>query len=264
MNETGCSTMAAVRIAAWRELRDLWLRGRGLPLLIAYAVLLSVTSYVAATNRELNFLEQREALNQTLQIAVAIAALLVLVAAADAISGERDRGTLEPLMVVPIDRRALVAGKAIAVLSIWCAAYLCVVPYVVYLSRGTRVTAAALVGGFVVGTALSVFAAAAGLILSVVAATSRTSIPLSLFLLVALFAPTQLPTSARQAWFGTLLLHANPFTSGLRYLGKLVVDAHGYTDDIGWLVGPLIAAVVVVAIAAVIGSRIFLDGGLRS
>jgi ABC-2 type transport system permease protein len=264
MNENGGSGMAAVRITARRELRDLWLRGRGVPLLIAYALLLSVTSYVTATNRELNFLEQREALNQTLQIAVAIGALLVLVAAADAVSGERDRSTLEPLMVLPIRREALLAGKAIAVLSIWFAAYLCAVPYLVYLSRGTRVTSAALLGGFVVGTALAVFAAAAGLVLSVIAATSRASISLGLFLLLALFAPTQLPVSARQAWFGTMLLHVNPFTSGLRYLGKLVIDAHGYADDIGWLVGPLVAAVVVVVVAAAIATRISLAGGIRS
>jgi ABC-2 type transport system permease protein len=264
MSDSRCSTTAAIRIAARRELRDLWLRGRGLPLLIAYALLLSITSYVTATNRELNFLEQREALNQTLQIAVAIAALLVLVAAADAVSGERDRGTLEPLMVTPVRREALLAGKAIAVLSLWFAAYVTAVPYIAYLARGTRVSAAALVGGLVVGTALAVFAAAAGLVLSVVAPTSRASIAIGMFVLVALFAPTQLPTSARQAWLGTLLLHANPFTSGLRYLGKLVVDANGYADDIGWLVGPLVAAGIGALVAAVIATRITLAGGLRS
>lgn len=264
MSDARCSTPAAIRIVARRELRDLWLRGRGLPLLIAYAFLLSVSSYVTATNRELNFLEQREALDQTLQIAVATAGLLVLVAAADVVSGERDRATLEPLMVMPIRREALLAGKAIAVLSLWFAAYLCAVPYVVYLSRGTRVTAAALVGGLIVGTALAVFAASAGLALSVITSTSRVSTSLGLFLLVALFAPTQLPTSARQAWFGNMLMHVNPFTSGLRYISKLVVDANGYSDDAGWLVGPLIAAVGVAGIAAAIGTRITLSGGVRS
>ncbi len=264
MSDTRCSTTAAIRIAARRELRDLWLRGRGLPLLIAYALLLSITSYVTATNRELNFLEQREALNQTLQIAVAISALLVLVAAADAVSGERDRGTLEPLMVAPVRREALLAGKAIAALSLWFAAYMTAVPYVVYLARGTRVSAAALVGGLVVGTVLAVFAAAVGLVLSVVAPTSRASIAIGMFVLIALFAPTQLPTSARQAWLGTLLLHANPFTSGLRYLGKLVVDANGYADDIGWLVGPLVAAGVGILVAAAIATRLTLAGGVRS
>ena len=263
MSPAGPSTSRAVRITAARELRDLWLRGRGLPLMVAYAVLLSITSYVTASNRELNFLEQREALNQTLQLAVAIGALLVLVAAADAISGERDRGTLEPLLVTPMPREALMAGKAIAALSLWGVAYLCAAPYVLYLARGTRVSGAALVGGLVVGTALAVFSTAAGLAISAVAATSRASLSLSLFVLLALFAPTQLPTSARQAWFGTTLLHVDPYASGLRYLGHLVVNANGVTEDVGWLVGPLVAAGLLVVVALAVGRRLTLDGGIR-
>jgi ABC-2 type transport system permease protein len=264
MTPTPCSAWTAVTICARRELRDLWLRGRGLPLMIAYSVLLSVTSYVTATNRELNFLEQREALNLTLQIAVALGTLLVLVASSEAISGERDRRTLEPFLAIPVPRATLVAGKAVAALSIWAVAYLCAVPYLLYLSRGTRVTTAALVGGLVVGTILAVFAAATGLALSTVASTSRLSLSIGLFVLLALFAPTQLPTSARQAWFGTLLLHVNPFTSGLRYLGRLVVDGHGVTEDVGWLVGPLVATLVLSMIAAQLAGRFTLSGGFRS
>ncbi|MFL6105199.1 MAG: hypothetical protein ACJ74K_18180, partial [Actinomycetes bacterium] len=88
-------------VVAERELRDLWLAGRGLPLLLAYSVLLSVTSYLVAANQALNFLEQREAVSLTLQVAVAVGALLVLLGAADSVSGERERGTLESLLLSP-------------------------------------------------------------------------------------------------------------------------------------------------------------------
>jgi hypothetical protein len=108
-------------VVADRELRDLWLAGRGLPLMFVYALLLSVTSYLVATNQALNFLEQREAASLTLQVAVAVGALLVLLGAADAVSGERERGTLESLLLSPAPRRALVAGKALAALSLWAA-----------------------------------------------------------------------------------------------------------------------------------------------
>ena len=54
-------------IVAARELRDLWLAGRGLLLLLAYTLLLSVTSYLVAANQALNFLEQREAVALTVQ-----------------------------------------------------------------------------------------------------------------------------------------------------------------------------------------------------
>jgi ABC-2 type transport system permease protein len=232
--------------------------------MVAYAVLLSITSYQTASNRQLNFLEQREALNQTLQIAVAVGALLVLVASADAVSGERDRGTLEPLLVTPGPPQALVVGKAVAALSLWGVAYACAVPYLWYLARGTRVTAVTLVGGLAVGTLLALFSAGAGLAISALASNSRASLSLGLFMLLALWAPTQLPTSTRQAWFGDTLLHVDPFASGLRYLGKLVVNARGVTDDVGWFIGPVIATVVLAGVAVVVGRRLSLAGGLRS
>ena len=80
--------MSAWTVVARRELADLWLRGRGFALLVAYSVLLSATTYLVATNQAINFIEQREAVGLTLQVAVAVGALLSLLAAADALSGE--------------------------------------------------------------------------------------------------------------------------------------------------------------------------------
>jgi ABC-2 type transport system permease protein len=73
-------------VVAGQELRDLWLGGRGLLLSLAFSILLSVLSYLVATNQALNFLEQRESVNLTLQVAIAVGALLALLAGADAIS----------------------------------------------------------------------------------------------------------------------------------------------------------------------------------
>ena len=61
-----------------QELRDLWLGGRGLALSLAYSVLLGVIAYLVATNAALNFLEQRESVNLTLQVAVTVGGLLAL------------------------------------------------------------------------------------------------------------------------------------------------------------------------------------------
>ena len=47
-------------VVVGQELRDLWLGGRALVLTLALTLLLSVVSYLVATNQALNFLEQRE------------------------------------------------------------------------------------------------------------------------------------------------------------------------------------------------------------
>ena len=51
---------------------------------------------------------------------------------------------------------------------------------------------------------------------------------MALFLLLALFAPTQLPSGAQSGWAGDLLLRLNPLTAGEHYVGKIVVNGHGW------------------------------------
>jgi ABC-2 type transport system permease protein len=251
-------------VVADRELRDLWLAGRGLPLLLAYTVLLSVTSYLVAANQALNFLEQREAVGLTLQVAVAVGALLVLLGAADSVSGERERSTLESLLLSPAPHRSLVIGKAVAALSLWAAAWIVSLPYVWYLGRGVGVVGVAVAGSLAVGSLLALFLAGYGLFISIIVSSNRLSLSVSLFVLLALYAPTQMPTAVQNSWIGELLLRLDPFTAGLRYLGRLVINGRGAGQDAGWLIGPLVAAVVAVAAALIVAGRLGLQGGDRA
>jgi ABC-2 type transport system permease protein len=256
---------SVVPVVLEQELRDLWLGGRGLVLCFAFSLLLSVIAYLVATNRALNFLEQRETVNLTLQVAVAVGALLALLAAADAVSGERERGTFETLLLTPVSRFDLTAGKLAATLSLWLAAFAVTIPYVWFLGRGVGIAGTAVTTGFVVGTLLAVFLASLGILISVVSTSNRVSLSFSLFLLLALFAPTQLPSSAQSGWAGELLLRVNPLTAGEHYIGRLVVTGHNWTDDLSWLISPLVCAVVFSAAALAAGARFArLRGGLSS
>ena len=225
-----------------QELRDLWLAGRGLPLIFAYSLLLSVITYLVATNTALNFLEQRESVNLTLRVAVAAGSLLVLLGAADAISGERERGTLESLLLSPATRLSLVVGKGIAALTIWVAAFLVAIPYIWFLGRGVGVVGLAIGNGLLVGVLLALFLVGLGLLMSALSSSNRFSLSVALFVLLALFAPTQLPSGAQKSWVGDLLLRIDPISSGLHYLGKVIVDGHSVGQELSWLIGPAVAA----------------------
>jgi ABC-2 type transport system permease protein len=251
---------STARPRAWavvtgQELRDLWLGGRGLQLSLAFSGLLSVLSYLVATNQALNFLEQRESVNLTLQVAIAVGAMLALLAGADAISGERERGSLESLLLTPVSRLELTGGKLLAALSLWIAAFVVTIPYIWFLGRGIGIVGDALAAGALVGTLLAIFLVSLGVLVSIFAASNRVSLSVSLFVLLALFAPTQLPTSAQQGWAGDLFLRANPLTAGEHYVGKIVVDGHAWSEDVSWLVSPIIAAALFAVLAAVAGAR---------
>jgi ABC-2 type transport system permease protein len=243
-------------VVAEQELRGLWLGGRGLLLSLGFSLLLSLIAYLAATTTDLNFLERRESVSLTLQVAIGVGSLLALLVAADAISGERERGTLESLLLTPTSRLQLAGGKMIAALSLWFAAFAITIPYVWFLGRGIRVTGDALLSGLVVGSLLAIFLTSLGLIISALARSNRGSLSLGLFLLLAVFAPTQLPTGAEKGWVGELLLRVNPVTAGERYVGRIVVEGHGWSQDLSWLVSPLVGATLFAGAATLVSARL--------
>ena len=250
-------------VVARQELRDLWIGGRGLVLAFAFSILLSAITYLAATNQALNFLERREAVNLTLQVAVGVGALLALLAAADAISGERERGTLESLLLTPVAREGLVGGKLLAALSLWLGALLVTVPYVWFLGHDVGAAGEAIGTGALAGTLLAVGLTAFGIVVSALADSNRISLSVCLFTLLALFAPTQLPAGAQHGWAGEALLRINPVTAAEHYVGAVVVDQHGWSRDLSWLVSPLIAAVTLTVVAVAVTPRLLrLRGGL--
>ena len=242
-------------IVAGQEARDLWVAGRGLPLTLALSLLLSVMTYLGATNQTLNFLERRETVNLTVQVAVAVGALLAMVLAADSVSGERERGTLESLLLAPISRSGLIAGKLLAALSFWLATLVLAVPYVWFLARGVGAFGDAIVAAAIAGTLVAIAFTSFGMVISALARSNRLSLSVSLFALVALYVPTQLPAGAKQGWAGELLQRVNPVTAAEHWIGKVVINQHPFTQDAAWLLSPLVAAVGLTVVALVVAPR---------
>jgi ABC-2 type transport system permease protein len=245
-------------VVAGQELRDLWLSGKALAMMLAYTVLLSINTYVIAMNQELNFLEQREAVSLTLKLAVAVGGLLVVLVAADAVSGERERGTLESLLLTPAPRRSILTGKAVAALSLWVVAFALSLPYIWWVGRDIGTFGKATVGGFVVGTLMALALTGAGLLISAFSQSNGLSLAISFFVLLALAAPSQMPAEATRGWAGELLQRADPFAAGLLYLERLIVNAHSLSQDLSLLVFPVIWAVVLPGAALLLGARLTL------
>jgi len=243
-------------VVAEQESRDLWTSGRGLILLLLFSILLSAVTYLTSTNQALNFLEQRESVSLVLQLAVAVGVLVTLVVSADGISGERERGTLESLLVTPVSRRAIIAGKLIAALTMWFATFIVTIPYVWVLARGVGILGQALALGLFVGTLVAVGLGSVGLLISGVCNSNKTSIAVSLFLLLILFAPTQLPSGLPQGWFFEVLLRANPVASALAYISSMLVEGHSWTEDLSYLMTPLLTALIAGGALVIAGPRL--------
>ena len=154
------------------------------------------------------------------------------------------------------------SGKLLAALSLWFAALIVTVPYVWFLGRDVGAVDDALVAGLLVGTLVAVSLTAFGIIVSVLAGSNRLSLSVSLFVLLALFAPTLLPGGAKQGWAGELLQRVNPMTAAEHYMRNVVINQYDWTKELSWLTSPIVASVVLTLVAVLVVPRfIALRGG---
>jgi ABC-2 type transport system permease protein len=264
--ESEPATTPAVPVNGWavvagQELRDIWLGGRGPILVFIFSLLLSLLTYLSATNKELNLLDQKDTVVLVIKMALGIGVAASVLIAADAISGERERATLETLLLTPMPPRSIAMGKLLATLTVWPALMLVAIRYAWVLRTGYGLLTDAILVGLVVGTLLAVAFSALGIIVSVLSTSNRVSLAASFFIFIVLVAPSQLPGGVGKGWLGDLVTRINPISAGDRFLDRVVVSGHTWSQERGALTAPIVCAVVAVILAFLVGGHLRLQGG---
>jgi ABC-2 type transport system permease protein len=116
-------------------------------------------------------------------------------------------------------------------------------PYLWVLGRGLSIAGTAMLLGLLVGTLLACCLASLGLLISAASNTNRVSLAGSLFLLLALFVPAQLPMGPSPGWFfDVVLVRANPVAASLKYLSDVLVSGHAWSSGLSYLASAAIVA----------------------
>ncbi len=227
-----------------RELNELWMGGKAPVLLLIFSILLGIMTYVMASNSELSLIPPQEMTYETLKAAIAVGLFISLIIGADSISGERERATLESLLLTPTSRRQIVIGKFLAGVSPWPVAYLIAIPYMKVLSQGNEVFAAAVPWGALTGTLLAPAFTAMGMLASFWSNSNKTSLFTGLGLYVLFLLPSQLPGRAQTGQMGSLLQQVNPIASTNHFLSKILVNNRTFEEWWPWLVAPALLALL--------------------
>ncbi|HEV8265299.1 MAG TPA: ABC transporter permease subunit [Gemmatimonadales bacterium] len=244
--------------AAWwivftRELRDLWIGGKALYLILIYTVLLGGYAFSLASNVEIQLLPRKEMILEMVKAGIAVSLLISMVIAADSISGERERRTLEGLLLTPATRRQIVFGKLLAAVSPWPVALAISVPYWAVLAKGDPVFGPALIWSLVLGGALVPAVAAVGLLVSILCNTTKASmlvclgLYLPMLMAAEIFRPGKVMTSA-EAKKGIALQAVNPLAAVHGFLSQTLV----FDVPLGQVAAMLVPLAVFVAVALVL------------
>ena len=255
MTATASSPVAAARSdrPVWwlvfrQELDDLWVGGKAFNLLILFGILMSITAFLLATNSELSLTPPRMMIVVMIQSAITFGLFIGLVIAAESFSGERERATLEPLLLAPAGRRQIALGKFLAAVSPWPIAYLFCVPYVITLSQGDLALWPALLWGAIVGTLTTLAFTGLGMLVSLWSNSSRTSLFVALLIYIVALLPAQLPGEFQATAAGAVVQTVDPLEAVRQFLLKGFIDVRPVEELWPLLLTPILANVVIMGV----------------
>jgi len=231
-----------------QELLEMWAGGRVLNFLAIFSLLMSVTAFVLATNNDLNLLPIKATIVVALTSAITFGLFIGLVIAAESISGERERATLEPLLLTPSSHREIILGKFLAAMSPWPAALVVSAPYIVVLSRGDPILGTGLVLGAVTGTMLALSFVGFGLLMSIWSDSSRVSLFVGLLVYAATLIPSQLPAEFLASPAGVLISALDPVESSAVLLTRTLTDGRPLGDEWLFLVAPAVVTALILVV----------------
>jgi len=219
--------MSRVGTLIHKEFTEEIFSSRGAALYLVCSGVLSVFSVLLVSNQELSLLDNAQAVYMMAGIVIALALLIAVVRGSDGFAGERERETLETLLVTPIRGDEVAMTKLSGVLFSWLLLFALSIPYLWAVGSTGQNLGPALEYLFAAGTLLVLIFGGFSLALSARMRTLKgvLSIGLSLFLISG--TPIVLGPSLRQSAVGRLIDTVNPFANALNMLDSVVVDSQG-------------------------------------
>ena len=219
--------MSPGTFVARKEAGELLLSLRGLGWLLAVATALSGFSLLLVGSKELSLLDNAQVVYDMLGIVTALGALQAVTAGTDAIAGERDRGSLLPMLLAPISRNGLLLGKIGGQAAAWAVVLAIAIPYLWAVGS----TGQNLVGGgivlLVLGTPVVLGFGFLALGLGARLGSAGGTLMLCLIALLLSASPLLLGPSLRQSALGQAFDTVNPFSAALNAYDAVVIDGQG-------------------------------------
>jgi ABC-2 type transport system permease protein len=245
---------------ALKESKESLYAVRGSVWAVLSAIVLSLMSYLLLTDQELSLLDQSEMLYIIASLTVGLGLLVSGILASDSVAGERERTTLESLLLTPIGRGPLMLGKIGAILASWLLVFVISTPYILVVGSGAGLSGEALLYTFLLGTLCIAGFTTLTVGISCLVGSGRSATLAAMAILIAMAAPTLLGTVLQNSWFGTIYNALSPFAQVRLSLDSVIVDREGISIQLAHIVILVFFVILAGAFAMIAARRISLEG----
>lgn len=225
------SSPALIKLESGRMLQS----RRGPLWLTIYCAVLSAFSLLLVSNTELSLLDNAQVVTMMAGTVTAAGAMLAVILGSDSYAGERERGTLIPLLCSPVPREGLLLGKAAGLALNWLAMYILAIPYLWAVGASGQNLGAALFYLGISGTLVVLGFGFLAMSLSAKTGSVMTSISLAMTILLFAASPLLIGPSLRANAVGRILDAVNPFSGALNTFDSAIIDGEPLTAQAGRL-----------------------------
>jgi ABC-type transport system involved in multi-copper enzyme maturation permease subunit len=241
--------MNMISLIVRKESTQMVLSQKGLLWLLTFTGLLSAFSLLLVSNTELSLLDNAQVVYMMAGTVLAAGSLLAAILGSDTYAGEKERGTLVPLLCAPIAPGALLAGKAIGILAAWAVMLTASAPYLCAVGASGQNLGAAMLYLALFGTPVVLGFGYLAMALSARTASVMTSLLSTVTLLLLAASPLVIGPGLRGTVIGRILDAINPFAGALNTFDSVIIDSDPFSAQTArlflvmvWLVLCLLAA----------------------
>jgi ABC-type transport system involved in multi-copper enzyme maturation permease subunit len=215
---------------------------RGLVWLLTFSSFLSAFCLLLVSNRELSLLDNAQVVYLMTGTIMAVGALIAVVFGSDAYAGEKERGTLIPLLCAPVGGNTLLGGKALGLLMIWLVMFLAATPYLWVVGQSGQNLGPAFFYLALFGTPVVLGFGWLAMALSARTGSVRGSLLGMSSLLMLAASPLVIGPGLRGTAVGFALDAVNPFAGALNTFDSVIIDGQPFSAQLtrmglvlGWM-----------------------------
>jgi ABC-type transport system involved in multi-copper enzyme maturation permease subunit len=215
-----------------KESGQMLLSQRGLLWLLAYSGLLSAFSLLLVSNTELSLLNNAQVVYMMTGTVTAVGALIAAILGSDAYAGERERGTLIPLLCSPVTGDTLLKGKALGLLLAWAIMILMAIPYLWAVGADGQNLPSALAYLALFGTPVVLGFGYLAMAVSARTGSVMVSLLTTVTLLILAASPLLIGPGLRGTAIGRALDAVNPVAGALNTFDAVIIDSESFSRQL--------------------------------
>lgn len=207
-----------------KEVREHVLSRKGVWIFFAISILFSGLSYSFISVKELSLLAQVEVNMTFMKALIGISILVSIILGSTMVSGEREQGTLESLLLTPLSNVKIILSKVVGILVFWLMISIIAIPYFYALTFGTNMLFPILAYLYLVGLPLVISFSLLSLAFSAWISSSKNATLLSIVLFLVTAIPMFLSTTMKKAGFAHLVDTLSPVSASMLTLKDWLVN----------------------------------------